>query len=153
VGAGLPQGSGRGGRGRRGRYAAGGFNEINVTPFVDVMLVLLIIFMVAAPMMTTGVTVDLPKTKATAVPGSDEPLSVTIRRDGKIYIQNTETALEDLGSKLQAILGEKKETRIFVRGDAAIDYGQVMRVIGEINGAGFSKVALLTDQPPAARRQ
>ena len=81
MGAGLPQGSGRGGRGRRGRYAAGGFNEINVTPFVDVMLVLLIIFMVAAPMMTTGVTVDLPKAKATAVPGSDEPLSVTIRRD------------------------------------------------------------------------
>ncbi len=151
MGAGLPSGgSGRGGRGRRGRYAAGGFSEINVTPFVDVMLVLLIVFMVAAPMMTSGVTVDLPKAKATAVAGTDEPLSVTIRRDGTIFIQNTQTSLAELGSKLQSVLGEKKETRIFVRGDAAIDYGQVMQVIGEINNAGFNKVALLTDQPRTA---
>jgi len=119
--------------------------EINVTPFVDVMLVLLIIFMVAAPMMTTGVVVDMPKTKSTAVPGNDEPLAVTIKADGTVYIQNTETRVESLGKKLQSILGEKKETRIFVRGDTAVDYGAVMRVIGEINQAGYMKVALLTD--------
>lgn len=137
---------GGGSRGRRGRTrAAGGFNEINVTPFVDVMLVLLIIFMVAAPMMTTGVTVDLPKARSTPVPGNDEPLSVSIKSDGSVYVQNSEVALEELGPKLQAILGEKTESRIFVRGDTAIDYGRVMKVIGEINSAGYTKVALLTN--------
>ena len=141
---GAPMRSGGGRRGRSTR-SAGGFNDINITPFVDVMLVLLIIFMVAAPMMTSGVTVDLPKTKSSAVPGNDEPLSITIKRDGTVFIQNTETPIATLGEKLKAILGEKTETRIFVRGDTAIDYGQVMRVIGEVNAAGFSKVALLTD--------
>ena len=137
---------GSGSRGRRGRTrASGGFNEINVTPFVDVMLVLLIIFMVAAPMMTTGVKVDLPKTKSTAVPGNDEPLAVTVKADGTVYIQNTKTEVSALGKRLTAILGEKKETRIFVRGDTSVDYGAVMKVIGEINGAGYLKVALLTD--------
>jgi len=149
MGASMPGG---GGRNRRGTRNAGGFTEINVTPFVDVMLVLLIVFMVAAPMMTSGVQVDLPKSKATPVAGTDEPLSVTVRRDGSIFIQNTQTTIEELGPKLQSVLGEKKETRIFVRGDTAIDYGQVMRVIGEINNAGFSKVALLTDQPATSRR-
>ena len=137
---------GSGSRGRRGRTrASGGFNEINVTPFVDVMLVLLIIFMVAAPMMTTGVKVDLPKTKSTSVPGNDEPLAVTVKADGTVYIQNTKTEVSALGKRLTAILGEKKETRIFVRGDTSVDYGAVMKVIGEINGAGYLKVALLTD--------
>ena len=137
---------GSGSRGRRGRTrASGGFNEINVTPFVDVMLVLLIIFMVAAPMMTTGVKVDLPKTKSTAVPGNDEPLAVTIKSDGTVYIQSSKIEVSSLGKKLQSILGEKKETRIFVRGDTSVDYGAVMKVIGEINGAGYMKVALLTD--------
>jgi biopolymer transport protein TolR len=137
----------QGGGSRRSRSTrnSGGFNEINVTPFVDVMLVLLIIFMVAAPMMTTGVTVSLPKTQASSIPGNDEPISVSIKRDGTVFIQTTETSVEQLGTKLQAILGEKKDTRIFVRGDTAIDYGQVMRVIGAINSAGYSKVALLTD--------
>jgi biopolymer transport protein TolR len=135
-----------GGGGRRSRTRnAGGFNEINVTPFVDVMLVLLIIFMVAAPMMTTGVTVDLPQTKAAAVPGNDEPLSVTVKADGTIYVQTTEIPLSELGAKVAAIAGENVEKRIFVRGDTSIDYGKVMQVIGEINGAGYSKVALLTD--------
>lgn len=138
--------SGRGGRSSRGRgRTSGGFSEINVTPFVDVALVLLIIFMITAPMMTTGVSVDLPKTRASNLPGNDEPLAVTIRTDGKIYIQNTETPIADLGAKLKAIAGEKKDTRIFVRGDRSIDYGKVMQVIGEINGAGFTRVALLTD--------
>lgn len=138
----------------RGRTrSAGGFNEINVTPFVDVMLVLLIIFMVAAPMMTTGVTVDLPKTKSSSVPGNDEPLSVSIKSDGTIYVQNSEVSIDELGEKLQAILGEKTETRIFVRGDTSIDYGNVMRVIGEINGAGFTKVALLTDMSGTEKKR
>lgn len=150
MGASLPGGGG--GRNRRTRYGGGGFTEINVTPFVDVMLVLLIVFMVAAPMMTSGVQVDLPKSKATPVQGTDEPLNVTIRRDGAIFIQNTQVTFEELGPKLQSVLGEKKETRIFVRGDTTIDYGQVMRAIGEINSAGFTKVALLTDQPAAPRR-
>lgn len=151
MGASLPGGGG--GRNRRKRYGSGGFNEINVTPFVDVMLVLLIVFMVAAPMMTSGVQVDLPKSKATPVAGTDEPLNVTIRRDGAIFIQNTQVTFEELGPKLQSVLGEKKETRIFVRGDTTIDYGQVMRAIGEINAAGFSKVALLTDQPATPARR
>lgn len=138
--------------GRRGRNRAP-MADINVTPLVDVMLVLLIIFMVAAPMMTTGVTVDLPKTKAAAVPGNDEPLNVSVKSDGTIWVQNSETDIDALGAKLEAILGEKKETRIFVRGDARIDYGQVMKVIGEINGAGFAKVALLTDQTGAAPKK
>lgn len=139
---GVKIGSAKGSRARRGR---GSFDDINMTPFIDVMLVLLIVFMVAAPMMTSGVTVDLPKTKSAALPGNDEPVNISIKADGSIYVQNTKVALNELGPKLQAILGEKKETRIFVRGDTAIDYGQVMRAIGEVNAAGFTKVALLTD--------
>jgi biopolymer transport protein TolR len=146
MGANLPGTGGLGHRrGRRSSRSSGGFNEINITPFVDVMLVLLIIFMVAAPMMTTGVTVNLPKTQSSSLPGNDEPISVTIKRDGTVFIQTTEVPLDKLGVRLKAILGEKKDTRIFVRGDTAIDYGQVMLVIGAINAAGYSKVALLTD--------
>lgn len=132
-----------GGRGRG--YRKQQFSEINVTPFVDVMLVLLVIFMVTAPMMTTGVTVDLPNSKAKSVPGNDEPLSVSVTSEGHIYIQETRVTLQDMGAKLKAIVGEKTDTRIFVRGDTAIDYGLVMRVIGEINNAGLNKVALITD--------
>ena len=95
--------------------------------------------------MTTGVTVNLPKTQASPVPGNDEPVSVTVKGDGTVYIQNTMTPLNLLGLKLKAVAHEKTDTRIFVRGDASIDYGQIMKVIGEINGAGFTKVALLTD--------
>lgn len=154
MGANLPGTGGIGQRrGRRASRSSGGFNEINVTPFVDVMLVLLIIFMVAAPMMTTGVTVNLPKTQTSTVPGNDEPISVSIKRDGSVYIQNTEVSVEKLGSKLKAILGEKKDTRIFVRGDAAIDYGQVMQVIGAVNAAGYNKVALLTDSGGATPKK
>ena len=153
MGAHLPGNGGLGHRRGRTTRTAGGFNEINITPFVDVMLVLLIIFMVAAPMMTTGVTVNLPKTQASTVPGNDEPISVSIKRDGTIYIQNTEVKLDALGTKLQAILGEKTETRIFVRGDTSIDYGQVMQVIGAVNGAGFTKVALLTDSAEAPQKK
>lgn len=148
MGANLPSGGGNSRRRGRSTRSAGGFNDINITPFVDVMLVLLIIFMVAAPMMTTGVTVNLPKAQSSAVPGNDEPMSISIKADGTVYIQDTPTPVESLGKKLQSVLGEKKETRIFVRGDTRIDYGQVMRVIGEINAAGYTKVALLTNTAP-----
>lgn len=141
-----------GGRGRRSRRA--GFSEINVTPFVDVMLVLLIIFMVAAPMLTAGVEVDLPETKAAPVSGNDEPLTVSITKTGKIYVQDTMYPISEIQSKLKAIAGENKEKRIFVKGDAGVDYGKVMQVVGEINAAGFMKVALLSDveTTPGKRR-
>lgn len=137
-----------GGRGRG--YRKHSFNDINVTPFVDVMLVLLVIFMVTAPMLTTGVNVDLPDSRANPVPGTDEPLSVSVNAKGDIFIQDTKVAFDQLGAKLNAIVGEKKDTRIFVRGDKTVDYGQVMRVIGEINGAGLNKVALITEVGGAA---
>lgn len=130
-----------GGRG----YRRSQFTDINVTPFVDVMLVLLIIFMVTAPLITAGVTVDLPESSAKPVEGNDEPLTVTVAADNKIYIQESEVTLKDLGPKLHAIVGEKKETRIFVQGDKTVNYGDVMRIMGEINAAGLRKVALLTE--------
>lgn len=141
---GLSLGNGNSGN-RRRRVRASPFSEINVTPMVDVMLVLLVIFMVAAPMMTTGVSVDLPKTKASPVTGQDEPLSVSVTADGKIYLQKQQIELNELQPKLAAIAGEKKDTRIFVRGDKNIDYGRIMAVVGEVNGAGFTKVALITE--------
>lgn len=137
--------SGNGPRKRRNGRRAEPFSEINITPMVDVMLVLLVIFMVAAPMMTTGVTVDLPQSNASPIAGQDEPLTVSITADGKIYIQKTLVPLKNLQSKLNAVSNEKKDTRIFVRGDKSVDYGKIMQVVGEINGAGYNKVALLTE--------
>ena len=134
-----------GGPRKRQRARQQPFAEINVTPMVDVMLVLLVIFMVAAPMMTTGVTVDLPDSNAAALPGQDEPLSVSITADGKVYVQKTAVGVKQLQSKLKAIAGTKKDTRIFVRGDKSVDYGKIMQVVGEINAAGFNKVALITE--------
>jgi len=139
LGGGGPQ------RGRRRSNRQSSFSEINITPMVDVMLVLLVIFMVAAPMMTTGVTVDLPKTSASPIQGQDEPLSVSITSDGRIFLQKTPIALEQIQPKLLAIAGQKKDTRIFVRGDKKVDYGRIMQVVSAINGAGFTKVALLTE--------
>jgi biopolymer transport protein TolR len=133
----------RSGRKRGERQAV--FAEINITPMVDVMLVLLIIFMVAAPMMTTGVTVDLPESSANAVQGQDEPLTISITSDGKVYIQKSVVAIKDMRGKLKAIAGERKDLRIFVRGDKSVDYGRIMQVVGEINAAGFAKVALITE--------
>jgi len=118
--------------------------EINVTPFVDVMLVLLIVFMVTAPLLTVGVTVDLPKATSAPLPGQDEPLTVSVDRDGTIYLQESEILIDDLGPRLVAILETKPETRIFVRGDRVIDYGRVMEVVGRIHDAGIAKVALVT---------
>ncbi len=127
------------------------FSEINVTPMVDVMLVLLVIFMVTAPMMTTGVTVDLPQSAASPVAGQDEPLTISVTSDGKVYIQKTPVAVKDLRAKLKAITGAKKDTRIFVRGDRSVDYGKIMQVVGEINAGGFSKVALITEPASAEK--
>ena len=120
------------------------FSEINVTPFVDVMLVLLIIFMVTAPLLTVGVQVDLPESNADSIQSNDEPLEITISKDGTIYIQETSIQLKELIPKLTAITNNKLDTKIYVRGDAIIDYGKVMKVLGELSGSGFMKVALIT---------
>jgi biopolymer transport protein TolR len=119
--------------------------EINVTPFVDVMLVLLIVFMVTAPLLTVGVTVDLPETASSPLPGQDEPLTVSVARDGTVYLQDSTIELQDLGPRLLAITERRADARIFVRGDKVIDYGRVMQVVGAIHSAGFTRVALVTE--------
>ena len=119
-------------------------SEINVTPFVDVMLVLLIIFMVTAPLLTVGVQVDLPESNADTLQSDNEPLEVTINSEGNIFIQETEITLKELVPKLIAITDNRFDTKIYVRGDEIIDYGRVMKVLGELSGSGFSKVALIT---------
>ena len=133
---------------RRRRRAP--MSQINVTPFVDVMLVLLVIFMITAPLLTVGVNVDLPEADAPPFAGDDEPLSITIARDGTAYLQDTEVTLDDLIPKLRAITERRPEVRIFVRGDREIAYGRVMEIMGAVNGAGFSNVALVTE-PRRAR--
>jgi biopolymer transport protein TolR len=121
-------------------------SEINVTPFVDVMLVLLIIFMVAAPLLTVGVEVDLPKTAASALPTeAEEPLTVTITADGGVQIQTTPTPRGELVSKLRAIAAERDSNQVFLRADGSIPYESVMQVMGALNAGGFSNVGLVTD--------
>jgi len=127
--------------------------NINVTPMVDVMLVLLIIFMVTAPLMTSGVSVDLPKTDAKPLNTDSQPLTVSINAGGKIFLQDQEVELPELVSKLQAIAQNNQDRRIFVRGDKDLAYGRIMEVMGTITQGGFTKVALLAEQPstpPAA---
>ena len=128
--------------------------EINVTPMVDVMLVLLIIFMVSAPLLTVGVPLDLPQTKAKTLDLDKEPLTVSVNVTGQVYLQNTEIAVEELVPKLKAITEARggDEERIFVRGDQKVDYGTVMKVMGRISEAGFRKVALITEFEPGAAR-
>ncbi|EKE67318.1 protein TolR [Oceanibaculum indicum] len=148
---GAKLGNGGGGVGRRnGRYTP--MSEINVTPFVDVMLVLLIVFMVTAPLLTVGVPVDLPKTQASQLSDQIEPLVVTVNAEGRLFIQETETDAGQLVPRLQAITQNKPDTRIYVRGDQAINYGRVMEVMGLINSAGFTKVALIAEMPQESRR-
>ncbi len=120
-------------------------SEINVTPLVDVMLVLLIIFMITSPMLVAGISVDLPETQAAPLSGQDEPLTVTIDKQGVIYILETAVETGSLVDKLKAITQEKMETRIFVRGDKSVSYGQIADVLTTINAAGFTKVALITE--------
>jgi len=121
--------------------------DINVTPLVDVMLVLLVVFMITAPLLTAGVSVDLPKTNAPEIIGQEEPLTVTVDAQGKIFIQETDIDISELVPKLEAITRSKLDTRIFVRGDRTVAYGKVMEVMGMINLAGFTRVALLTEMP------
>jgi biopolymer transport protein TolR len=151
-------------RGGRARYRP--LAEINVTPMVDVMLVLLIIFMVTAPLMTSGVSVDLPKTNAQQLNSDSEPLTVSIKADGSIFLQDQGVDVGDLVAKLQAISKNNPDRRIFVRGDKDLAYGRIMEVMGTITQGGFTKVALLAEQtaapaspsgpaakPPAAQRK
>ena len=121
--------------------------EINVTPFVDVMLVLLIVFMITAPLLTVGVEVDLPKTKAGQIHADAAPLVVSIKADGSLYLQDAEVQSDTLIPRLQAISDANSDIRIFVRGDEAVPYGDVLRVMGRIQIAGFSKVALVAKLP------
>jgi biopolymer transport protein TolR len=132
------------GQGRFFRRGHCPMSEINVTPMVDVMLVLLIIFMITAPLLTVGVRVDLPKTKAQVIADEVEPLAVTINAEGRIFLQETELDLVALARRLVAISGNNPDVRVFVRGDQTINYGRVMEVMGTINAAGFKKVALVT---------
>ncbi|MFQ5534858.1 MAG: protein TolR [Sphingomonadales bacterium] len=125
--------------------------EINVTPFVDVMLVLLIIFMVAAPLLVVGVPIDLPRSQARPLPEDQQPLSVSIDKSGAIFLQDTAVQPRELVARLQAIAENNRDVRIYVRGDRAIAYGQIMEVMGLLNAAGFSKVALVTELPRRRR--
>ena len=139
-------GSGRNGGGRRGpRYRP--LAEINVTPLVDVMLVLLIIFMVTAPLMSTAVNVDLPKVATTPVAQDSEPLTISVNAQGQVYLQDQQVELPDLVAKLQAISQDNKDRRIFVRGDKANQYGRIIEVMGTIVQGGFTKAALLSEPP------
>jgi biopolymer transport protein TolR len=139
-------GTGTAGATRRRRRSYRGLNsEINVTPFVDVMLVLLIVFMIAAPLLTVGVPVELPETQAKPMQGDTEPLTVTVRPDGAIFLQETEVEFDALVPKLQAIARNGYEERIFVRGDKSVDYGRVMKVMGALNAAGFVRIGMVTD--------
>jgi biopolymer transport protein TolR len=141
-----------GGRGKRGRRAV--MSEINVTPFVDVMLVLLIVFMVSAPLLTVGVPIDLPQSQAKALEQNNEPLTVSVNVDGKVYLQEKEIPLDDLVAKLKAVStarGGNLNDLIYVRGDTKVDYGTMMRVMGRISGAGYHRVALVTEVEQSAQ--
>jgi biopolymer transport protein TolR len=143
MGISIGQNGGRGRRGRRGASKAL-VSEINVTPFVDVMLVLLIIFMVAAPLLTVGVPIDLPESNAQALSADTPPITVSVNGQGQIFLQETEITVEEIVPRLQAIAQAGYEERIFVRADGASDYGSVMRVLGRINAGGFRNVGLVT---------
>ena len=120
-------------------------SEINVTPFVDVMLVLLIIFMVTAPLLTVGVQVELPETSADTLPEETEPLTLTINAKGEIFIQETKVEFEKIIPKILAVSNNRTDTRIFVRGDKSINYGRVLEIMGMLSGSGFTKVALISE--------
>jgi biopolymer transport protein TolR len=147
VGASLtPRTGSRNGGGRRRSRP---MSEINVTPMVDVMLVLLIVFMVAAPLMTVGVPVDLPKIHAKALESKTEPIVVSINKEGQVFLKDHETTFEALLSQLRLLTEGKPDTRIYLRGDKDISYGAVMAIMGRLNAAGIGKVALVTELPQA----
>jgi biopolymer transport protein TolR len=134
------------GRRRRG-HRRGVISEINVTPMVDVMLVLLIIFMVSAPLLTVGVPIDLPQSQAKSLEQDKEPLTISVTEKGQIFLQNSEIAVDDLVPKMQAVADARGGTdaRIYVRGDKKVDYGTMMKVMGRLSSAGFHRVALVTE--------
>jgi biopolymer transport protein TolR len=137
----LQGGKSRGHRGQRHPV----MSQINVTPMVDVMLVLLIIFMVAAPLLTVGVPIDLPQTQAKSMDQDREPLTVSVSDKGQVFLQNTEIKLDELVAKLKAVAKNGSEERIYVRGDRKVDYGTVMKVMGRLSAAGYRRVALVTE--------
>jgi biopolymer transport protein TolR len=146
MGAGVMKKSGGGGRRRRHRGQSTAMSEINVTPFVDVMLVLLIIFMVAAPLLTVGVPVELPDTAAAAMPTEDEePLTITITSDGLLMIMDTEYVDDEFLPKLTAIASERTSNKVFLRADGAVPYERVAQVMGALNAGGFNSIGLVTD--------
>ncbi len=134
-------GGGRRGHSRRFRPVS----DINVTPMVDVMLVLLVIFMVTAPLLTAGVPLELPKTKAQPLKGDDKPLAISIKSDGTVWLQETQVQVEELSPRLMAITANKPDTRIFVRSDKTVDYGRFAEVMGALQAGGFTKVGLVTE--------
>ncbi len=141
-----------GSNGRRARYQP--MSAINVTPMVDVMLVLLVIFMVTAPLLTVGVPVDLPQTKAPAITEPKEPLVITVDAQGKIYLQDTAIGSDDeLAPKLQAITNRNPDASIYVRGDRSIDYGRILEVMGLVSSAGFNKVSLVAELPGTEKKK
>jgi biopolymer transport protein TolR len=133
--------------GRHRRRRRGVMSEINVTPFVDVMLVLLIVFMVSAPLLTVGVPLDLPQSQAKSLDQDREPLTVSVNVQGQIFLQNSEIKVEDLVAKLKAVTDARggADARIYVRGDKKVDYGTMMRVMGRLSAAGYHRVALVTE--------
>ena len=143
MGASIQSGSSNGGR--RRRRAGRPMSEINVTPMVDVMLVLLIIFMVTAPLLTVGVPIELPEAKGQQLQANKEPVTISVDRAGKVFIQETEIRLDEIAPKLKAIAKNGYEEQIFIRGDKGIDYGTVMRVMGRVKAGGFTKVSLVTE--------
>lgn len=136
----------RSGRRSRRQHRHRPINEINVTPFVDVMLVLLIIFMVSAPLLTVGVPIDLPETRAGALNSNTQPITISVNEQGQVFIQDTEITMEEVVPRLEAIAENGYEERIFVRGDRAAAYGNVMRVMGLISQAGYKRLAMVTLQ-------
>ena len=132
-------------RGGKKRYNL--MSEINVTPFVDVMLVLLIIFMITAPLLTVGIPVDLPKVKANALTDQKDPLEVTVKLDGKVFLGESEVKVENIIPRLNAITDQNIETKIYLRGDKVVAYGRMMEILSIINSAGYKKVALITQNP------
>jgi biopolymer transport protein TolR len=138
---------------RRRLRRGGPVSDINVAPFVDVLLVLVVIFMVAAPLLTVGVPVDLPRAEARTVEHEDEPLVVSINKDGQIFLQEAEVATDTLVARLVAVSNANRDLRIFVRGDRELSYGRIMEVMGMISAAGYARVALIAELPVPGRKR
>ena len=145
MGMSMNAGGGRRGGRRRSRRSGGLNTEINVAPLVDVMLVLLIVFMIAAPLLSVGVPIELPKTDAKALPSQQEPITITVDFEGGVFIQDEEISLDDLATRLIAVSTNGYEERIYLRGDRDTDYCEVMKVMARINTAGFTNIGLVTD--------